>query len=188
MNCKIVFTLTFYFFIVVNIFAQKPFSVHELETKYNPDWWENGAVMVDTFQVNPFTGVVYLHHVFEELGEDRKYEVIAFIDHYENGFKDGLSMSLSANGEITRIESYSKGVNLGIIFYRNYDRLVSRDGDKNGRYIEFWDKYESKNKGKTLEFERRTNSLGEVIYKKFFDKDGNEISIEEYKKLTNYRY
>ena len=185
---KIFFLLTYSFLIVVNIFAQKPISVHELETKYNTDWWEYGAVLVDTFQVNPFTGVVYLHHVFDNLGPDRKYEVIAFIDHYENGFKDGLSLSFSVNGEITRVENYSEGVNLGINYYRNYDRLISSYIDKSGRYIEFWDKYESKNKSKTLEFESRTNSLGNVIYEKFFDKDGNEISKEEHKKINNFDY
>ena len=182
---KIIF-LFFLFSICVK--AQNPISVHELETKYNSDWWELGAVLVDTFQVEPFTGVVYLHHVFDDLGPDRKYEVIAFIDHYENGFKDGLSMSFSVNGEITLVENYSKGVNLGIKYYRNYDRLVSSYGDKSGRYIEFWDKYESKNKGKILEYERRTNSLGNVIYEKFLDKDGNEISKEEQKKINNFNY
>ena len=179
-SSKIPFTITFSFLIAVNIFAQKPISVHELETKYNTDWWELGAVLVDTFQVNPFTGVVYLHHVYESFGPERKHEVIAFIDHYENGYKDGLSICFSVNGEITRVENYSKGVNLGVIYYRDYDRIYSKNGDKNGRYIEFWDKYESKNKFKTLEFERRTNSIGEVIYEKYFDKDRNEISKEEY--------
>ena len=75
---------------------------------------------------------------------------------------------------------------MGVIYYRDYDRIYSKNGDKNGRYIEFWDKYESKNKFKTLEFERRTNSIGEVIYEKYFDKDRNEISKEEYEKLTNF--
>ena len=182
-SLKIIF-LVFVYSICVK--AQNPISVHELETIYNSDWWELGAVLVDTFQVEPFTGVVYLHHVFDDLGPDRKYEVIAFIDHYENGFKDGLSLSFSVNGEITRVKNYSKGVNLGINYYKNYDRLVSSYGDKSGRYIEFWDKYESKNKFKTLEFERRTNSIGELIYEKFFDKDGNEISKEEHIKIINY--
>ena len=179
-----IFFLVFVYSICVK--AQNPISVHELETKYNSDWWELGAVLVDTFQVEPFTGVVYLHHVFDDFGPDRKYEVIAFIDHYENGFKDGLSLSFSVNGEITRVENYSEGVNLGIIYYKNYERLVSSYGDKSGRYIEFWDKYESKNKFKTLEFERRTNSIGELIYEKFFDKDGNEISKEEHIKIIKY--
>ena len=182
-SLKIIF-LVFVYSICVK--AQNPISVHELETIYNSDWWELGAVLVDTFQVEPFTGVVYLHHVFDDLGPDRKYEVIAFIDHYENGFKDGFSLSFSVNGEITRVENYSKGVNLGIKYYKDYDRLVSSYGDKSGRYIEFWDKYESKNKFKTLEFERRTNSIGELIYEKFFDKDGNEISKEEHIKIINY--
>ena len=188
MNCKIVFTLTFYFLIVVNIFAQKPISVHELETKYNTDWWEHGAVLVDTFQVNPFTGVVYLHHVFEDLGEDRKYEVIAFIDHYENGYQDGLSIEFSPSGIIRTVKNYSQGEKLGIVYYKSYDRMISSYGKIPGRFIEFWDKYESKNKDKIIESERRTNSKGEIIYNKFFDKDGNEISIEEHKKLTNFRY
>ena len=53
--------------------------------------------------------------------------------------------------------------------------------------MEFWDKYESDN-DKILEFERRIDSNGKIIYQKYFDKKGNEISEEEHKKLTNYRY
>ena len=66
MNSKIPFTITFSFLIAVNIFAQKPISVHELETKYNTDWWELGAVLVDTFQVNPFTEL-YIFIMFMNL-------------------------------------------------------------------------------------------------------------------------
>ena len=179
----IIILLTF----TLNTFAQNPISVHELENEYNPDWWEVGAVLVDTFQANPFTGVVYLHNVFESLGEQRKHEYIAFIDHYENGFKDGLSLSFNTSGEIIQIANYSKGEMLGVIYYTNYKRMISSYKKKMGRMMEFWDMYESDN-DKILEFERRIDSNGKIIYRKYFDKKGNEISEEEHKKLTNYRY
>ncbi len=173
--------------VTLNSFAQNPISVHDLENEYNSDWWEVGAVLVDTFQVNPFTGVVYLHNVFESLGEKRKHEYIAFIDHYENGFKDGLSLSFNTSGEIIQIANYSRGERLGLIYYTDYKRMVSDYKENMGRMMEFWDKYESDN-DKILEFERRTNSKGKVIYLKYFDKNGKEISKEEHKKITNYRY
>ena len=87
-------------------------------------------MLVDTFQANPFTGVVYLHHVFEDLGEQRKHEYIAFIDHYENGFKDGLSLSLNTSGEIIQIANYSKGERLGLINYNVYKRMISSYKEK----------------------------------------------------------
>ena len=177
----------FFFLFPIFCFSQNQISVHELENEYNSEWWKFGAVLVDTFQANPFTGVVYLHHVFEDLGEQRKHEYIAFIDHYENGFKDGLSLSLNTSGEIIQIANYSKGERLGLINYNVYKRMISSYKEKMGRMVEFWDKYESDN-DKILEFERRTDSNGRIIYRKYFDKKGNEISEEEHKKLTNYRY
>jgi len=174
------------FILIFNLcsYAQKPISVHELKSKFNSDWWNHGAVLVDTFKVNPFTGVVYLHHVFESFDVDKNQIVLAYICHFENGYKDGFSISFYPDGNIREVINYSKGERLGVEYFKSHERMTSSYEDKNGRMIEYWDDHESIHEYRIIEFERRTDSKGNIIYEKYYDKNGNQISYDEYIDLT----
>lgn len=116
-------------------YAQKPISVDQIQQTINPDFI-NSCFSIDTITAEPFTGIVYLYHIFQE----NECDHLAYIIHYEKGLKDGAEIGFDTSQKIWIINNYHLGQKVGASFYNDYNRIViSRDSIY--RKIE-WDKNE----------------------------------------------
>ena len=183
------------FFLPIIVFSQEKISVHDIRSIFNDDLKDN-CITVDTIIEDPFTGIIYLSYY-----QDR-CEPLKAIIHYEEGLRDGADIDLGAQSTILRITNYSKGEWKGVQYFNNYPRATYSANSFRSKYEDsffnrqtcYWTKMElvkggfiNKNEQDLpfiLKYDIRRNKNGKIIYKKYYNAEGKEVSKFEYLKLN----
>ena len=167
--------------------GQGKISVKDIRNLFSEDFKYN-CITVDTVEANPFTGVIYLSHY-----KDR-CEPYRMIYHYENGLKDGMEISLGAQGRILSITNYSKGKWTGVK-YDDYFSVIKTRYKNNfyNRATSYWSREELLRGGfikrstidtpYILKFDIRRDKDGALIYQRYYNAEGKVITKTEYDKL-----